>query len=715
MRKALPVALAIIAIIGLGGAARGDTRVDRLAHLARLWGTVKFADPYVWTHDVDLDRLLLDAIPRVSAAGTVAEYRAAVAAMLAGLGDPVTRVVDAAERPGPVPAAEGPFTRTAGGVLVVTLRRLARATPVKDAVATLSASLAPARPVVFDLRGADSLTATAFFAELGNVFAPRRLVAPVARRVFHSGYRPQDGFGSGGYTTGERSDAAEEIAARAGARAGRTVFLVSNESPVPSIVFALAAAGAGWVVSDGRLIPEVELPVDMGEGVQVSVRGSELFPAVKADVEIASGKDALAAALALARATRTKKPAPAAPAASVRWRPDATYADAAYPSKELRLLALFRYWNVIRFFYPYLALIGDWDAVLPELIPRFEEAPDALAYGQAVAELTTRVPDGHSRQRGSPALAAYLGEGRPPILVRMVEGRPVVVKVREPELGLKVGDILVSVDGEPVERRAERLGKLVSASTSAAHAQYVAALLLAGPVDATAKVTVTGADDRAREVEIPRRKPVPPPDPPKDEVVKILPGNIGFVDLNYLEVADVPAMFTRLQDTRAIVFDLRGYPRGTAWTIAPRINRNHARIAAHFERNELDGGEPRRMMFDQRLGQWAGPIYANPTVMLIDDRTISQAEHTGLFLEAAGGTKFVGSNTAGANGDVTTIVLPGGISVWMTGHDVRHADGRQLQRIGLVPDVRVEPTIKGLREGRDEVLEAALRSLAATK
>ena len=56
-------------------------------------------------------------------------------------------------------------------------------------------------------------------------------------------------------------------------------------------------------------------------------------------------------------------------------------------------------------------------------------------------------------------------------------------------------------------------------------------------------------------------------------------------------------------------------------------------------------------------------------------------------------------------------VLPGGITVNFTGHDVRHADGRQLQRVGIQPHVRVAPTIAGIRAGRDEVLEKAIEFL----
>jgi C-terminal processing protease CtpA/Prc len=103
--------------------------------------------------------------------------------------------------------------------------------------------------------------------------------------------------------------------------------------------------------------------------------------------------------------------------------------------------------------------------------------------------------------------------------------------------------------------------------------------------------------------------------------------------------------------------------------------------------------------------------YHGKTVMLVDERTISQAEHTGLFLEAANGTKFIGSPTQGANGDVTNLSVPGGIYVRFSGQGVWHADGRQLQRLGLQPTVEVRPTLLGIRAGKDEVLEVAIEYL----
>ena len=50
-----------------------------------------------------------------------------------------------------------------------------------------------------------------------------------------------------------------------------------------------------------------------------------------------------------------------------------------------------------------------------------------------------------------------------------------------------------------------------------------------------------------------------------------------------------------------------------------------------------------------------------------------------------------------------------------SGHDIRHADGRQLQRVGLHPDVEVRPTLKGVQSGRDEVLDRALQLARGAK
>jgi hypothetical protein len=44
----------------------------------------------------------------------------------------------------------------------------------------------------------------------------------------------------------------------------------------------------------------------------------------------------------------------------------------------------------------------------------------------------------------------------------------------------------------------------------------------------------------------------------------------------------------------------------------------------------------------------------------------------------------------------------------ISGIGVFYPDRTPTQQIGIVPDLEVLPTIQGVREGRDEVLEAAV-------
>jgi C-terminal processing protease CtpA/Prc len=115
--------------------------------------------------------------------------------------------------------------------------------------------------------------------------------------------------------------------------------------------------------------------------------------------------------------------------------------------------------------------------------------------------------------------------------------------------------------------------------------------------------------------------------------------------------------------------------------------------------------------FEQTLSDTTKPRYQGKVVMLIDASAISQAEHTCLLFAAATDVTFIGTPTNGANGDITNLVLPGNLFVSFTGQEVRFADGRQLQRVGVHPNIIVQPTIAGIRAGRDEVIEAAIEHL----
>jgi C-terminal processing protease CtpA/Prc len=202
-------------------------------------------------------------------------------------------------------------------------------------------------------------------------------------------------------------------------------------------------------------------------------------------------------------------------------------------------------------------------------------------------------------------------------------------------------------------------------------------------------------------------------------VVEALPSGYGYVDLARLQGGEVEKMFDTIKNTPAVIFDMRGYPNGTAWSIAPRLTEKKNAVAALFSRplleakslNDTEVAESASYSFSQRIPDRNGEVYKGKVVMLINEAAISQSEHTCMFFEAATDVTFIGTPTAGANGDITFMVLPGNLQVSFTGHNVRHADGRQLQRVGIQPTIHVAPTIRGLIDGRDEILEAAIKYL----
>ena len=609
-----------------------------------------------------------------------------------------------------------------------------------DRLAAIADTVRAARRVVFDLRRSVARGGGIDW-ELGesglmSLFTPAPARAPDQRGRRHAGFVPENGQTSGATRRLLHPRRPDPPAGDSGASSRTAVVLVNDRSSIPEAMLALRSAGRARIVAEGGANDagavrtyDWELP----ESLHVTIRLTELLQAGGALAPLAdtmvppspaAGSDGpsddpgiAAAVAAFARGPRWRGPRSRsgrwpAPLLTARFRP-----GCGLPALPYRLMAAFRIWAVGQYFFPYRELMRErWDRVLADAIPRLEAARDSVEYGLALAEMATHLHDSHVRVT-SPALRAYLGAAFAPVYVRMIEGQPVITHFMNDSAarpgGVRVGDVILAVDGEDAHARMRRMERYISASTPQALARVAAVRLTTGPVGSTVRLRVRGAGGAVRTVELTRTEAWEMTGR-TGPLFRVLPGNIGYADLGRMPADQVDSMFERLRNTRAIVFDMRGYPFGTAWPIAPRLTRTDMPAAARFTRaNPMspDTTERDQLGFTQTLDRTDKWRYLRPTVMLIDERTISQAEHTGLFLEAANGTKFIGSPTTGANGDVTVVALPGGVTMSFTGQAVRHADGRQLQRIGLVPDVPVRPTIAGIRAGRDEVLERALRYL----
>jgi len=126
---------------------------------------------------------------------------------------------------------------------------------------------------------------------------------------------------------------------------------------------------------------------------------------------------------------------------------------------------------------------------------------------------------------------------------------------------------------------------------------------------------------------------------------------------------------------------------------------------------------PDRQGMDFQFSNWSleprQPHIRGKVAFLTDGRAISYAETYMGMVEHYRLAKIVGGPTAGTNGNVNPFELPGGYTLSWTGMKVLKHDGSQHHGIGIQPTVPVAPTLKGVREGRDEVLEKGIETVSS--
>jgi C-terminal processing protease CtpA/Prc len=362
---------------------------------------------------------------------------------------------------------------------------------------------------------------------------------------------------------------------------------------------------------------------------------------------------------------------------------------------------------------------ADWDDEFPKFLHTFVDAKNAREYHLAVAQAVTKLDDSHSEATSS-ELEDYFGRASVGIRLRLLEKKPLVTELLDDSAaaaGIQVGDIILRVDDENIVKRIDREAAYLPASSHQALSERVMRRILNGPAGSEALLTIRHHD--GGEVDV-RLKRTAEPVPERGSAMKQLSAKIGYIDLTRLQPGDVDAVFRQVADKETLVLDARGELLADARLLASHFN-NKTGVAGAIVSGPLllipDLPKAATIadthsFFSVESVPVSGGDFSGRVVMLVDGRTIGEAEHLGLLLEAARKIPFVGSESAGACGSVSHFALPGGIRVSFSSADVRHANTGKLQRVGLEPSAVTELTLADVRAGRDVVLEKALEYLS---
>jgi C-terminal processing protease CtpA/Prc len=192
-----------------------------------------------------------------------------------------------------------------------------------------------------------------------------------------------------------------------------------------------------------------------------------------------------------------------------------------------------------------------------------------------------------------------------------------------------------------------------------------------------------------------------------------LENEIWYLNLDIIEMDTINKLLPQLERCEAIICDLRGYPNGNhdfirylmsvddttkAWMQVPEIvYPNHNGEIGYQNFNWME------------MMKASKPYLGNKKIIfMINGKAISYAESFLGYIEGYNLATIIGQPTAGTNGNVNPFSLPGGYKISWTGMKVVKHNNSQHHGIGILPDIYIEKTIKGLRDGRDEYLEKAI-------
>lgn len=390
-----------------------------------------------------------------------------------------------------------------------------------------------------------------------------------------------------------------------------------------------------------------------------------------------------------------------------------TYENMDYSDINYCLLGLFRYWNAMEYYYPYLDILDDdWNDVLTEFIPQIIEGTDKQSYELTLAAMSTKLHDAHVFFKEETFLKKEFGQYTAPVIITKAEDKLLVLKALEDTCPLLPGDILLKLNGETIENVVAHRKQYHSITTDekilavfgdrilSSHNEMMEITVLRNNEELS--LTVKGSKEYIPSYEDPELSH------------KLLDNNIGLINPGVLAPGEIFTIMTKFKDTDGLIVDLRQYPKDfIAYVLAlyfveertPCLlysKPSKAVPGIYLKLDILSTGYVEKLLDDVYH-------YENQVVILIDECTWSQSEYTTMSLRNGKNVVVMGENSIGADGELAWLPLPDGNQVSFTCLGVYTPEGGQTQRIGLSPDIYINRTIEGVKDGRDEFIEQAVQ------
>lgn len=381
-----------------------------------------------------------------------------------------------------------------------------------------------------------------------------------------------------------------------------------------------------------------------------------------------------------------------------------------------RMLALFRYWNIIEYFFPYKHLFTeDWSSILKEFLPQFAANRSPLDYRLTCWRLVNKVHDSHASIYGDSILNNWTGMKGPVMDFKTIDKKIIVSDYLDDSLAgfetVKPGDEILTVNGKSIDEiRKVYEPYLCASNATVADRNLIWRFLFFKHDDSLTVTYKRGEKINKATMHLYFHPPYQNGNSWRRPMYQLLSDDIGYINIGKIKADSLPVIFKQFRNTKGIIIDIRNYPiEFMPYVMGKYLKPGHTPFVKYTGPDYQNPGGFRLIdhIKNGPTEKDSVEMYKGLVIILVNEQTQSSAEYTAMALRTAPRAIVMGSQTAGADGDISRVPFPGGFYSPFSGLGIYYPDGEDTQGIGIVPDIVVYPTQKGIAAGMDEVLEKA--------
>ncbi|NQU87566.1 MAG: hypothetical protein HQ541_17570, partial [Mariniphaga sp.] len=373
---------------------------------------------------------------------------------------------------------------------------------------------------------------------------------------------------------------------------------------------------------------------------------------------------------------------------------DLNFNENSFPNEAERVMAVTKIYSVIKYFFPFKELMEcNWDEVYKRFLPKAINCTSRNEYINLIKEMSGFINDSHG-------FVWYIREKairKIPITAIYLENKMVISEVTNEEFQsihkIEIGDEIIEINGKIIQNLIEYHSKFISASREITLIRDLMRNLLIDEIDKPFTLKLFSKEGKIKNIcgnygeftisESFKKK--------SKKAIKEISESILYVNLFTLSDNDTQEIEAKLTKFKNVIFDMRGYPSYSKMlTLLKQLCKFNVfdwgvvkiPIISYNPASEDDNSFVFKTCINKSK---ASPKFNNKIAVLVNEETQSYGEAICEALRVNSDAILIGSNTAGANGDVTFMSLPGNLDLMFSQMVVLISDGSSMQKVGLFP------------------------------